>query len=483
MKRVALCLVLCACASGPISRGDKPAWVSTPNGDVRFPQDRFVAQVGSTTVGKKTAPDLLASLDAASRAAVVEAVTSNVRAEVKSDPAAAALPAEQRVSQVMQDLGLASAIEIEGRWRDGDTAYAWAVFDKQKALVLQQGKVASHEKLARDLLAQGAAVETEKPAEALRSYARARNEAAATIDGVLLVRALGGKIEPGDAMAQAESKVSALLGELTLSVVEGDQQRTADHKALPQPLVFTAWLKGQRAAGLPLAVTVANGGSVEHATVGPEGKAEVRIADAGTFAGTAQPIQIAVDWPALLGVAADKVPAWIAAGPRAGISAVALKKGVGSTRVLVLIYEKVDGGLAVAGAPVAEKLTTSLKQAGFDVQNGQALLDRFGAERISKMSDLQLREAARRVADVVVIGSATSRYSSNFGSSTVWHRARADIRAIEVGTGAVVFTAPSDEVKSRRPGELNVAGRSALEALGEALGPDLDAALKKAAEQ
>jgi len=87
------------------------------------------------------------------------------------------------------------------------------------------------------------------------------------------------------------------------------------------------------------------------------------------------------------------------------------------------------------------------------------------------------------VADMVVIGSATSRYSSNFGSTTVWHRARADIRAIEVGTGTVVFTAPSDEVKSKRPGELNVAGRSALEELGAALGPNLGAALKKAAEQ
>lgn len=462
--------VLAACAAGPIAKGDKPAWVSTPNGDVRFPADRFIAQVGTVRAGKKAAPEVLQGLDAAAREQVAQVVTGAIRAEVQGEP-----DAEQRVARLVQDLNLASAIEIQGRWREGDTAYAWAVFDKQKALAAQQGKVEGHQKLARDLLAQGAAVEAEKPAEALRADAQARSEAAASIEGGPLVRALGGTFEPGDLQAQAERKVFALLGELTLSVVEGDQQRVADNKPLPQPLVFTAWLKGKRAAGLPVAVTVANGGSVEHVLIGPEGKAEVRVADAGKFAGAEQQIQIAVDWPVLLGVAA--APAWLAAGPRAGISAVALRKGVGSTRVLVLIYEKVEGGAAVSDPPVAERLTASLRQAGFDVQNGRALLDKFGAERISKMSDVKLREAAKRVAEVVVIGRATSR--STAGASS----ARAEIRAIDVGTGAVVFTAPTDEVQGKRPGDLNVAGRSALEALGEALGPNLGAALKKAAER
>jgi hypothetical protein len=487
------CSLLAACASpGPIPRGDKPAWVSTPNGDVRFPPDRFIAQVGTTSVGVKSAPEqLLAAVDAAARAAVAASLTSVISSEVKNYESVQTqngqttekLSAEQRVSQVVQDFDLVAAIEIQGRWREGDTAYAWAVFDKQKALTLQQGKVDDREKLAKDLLAQGAAAEGEKPADALRAYARARTEAAAAVNGGLLVRALGGKSELSGTMAQAESRVAALMGELTLSVVEGDQQRAAEGKPLPQPIVFTAWLKGKRAVGLPMAVTIANGGRASNVTVGPEGKAEVRVDDVGKFARNEQQIQIAVDWPGLLGVGADKVPAWIAASPTAGISAVALKKGVSTTRVLVLIYERVDGGAPVAEPPVAEKITNALKSQGFDVQNGQGFLDKFGAERISKMGDAELRAASRRVADMVVIGSATSRYSSNFGSTTVWHRARADIRAIEVGTGTVVFTAPTDEVKSKRPGELNVAGRSALEELGAALSPNLGAALKKAAEQ
>jgi hypothetical protein len=424
MKKACLLLlaVSAACAAkGPIPSGDKPAWVSTPNGDVRFPPDRFIAQVGTTSVGVKPAPELLATVDAAARTAVAAVLLSLVGSE-----------------QIVREFDLLAAIEIQGRWREGDTAYAWAVFDKGKALALQQGKVDDREKLVKELLAQGEAAEAEKPAEALRAYARARTEAAASIDGVLLLRALGGKTDLSGTMAQSESKVSALMRELTLSVVEGDQQRAAEGKPLPQPIVFTAWLKGKRAVGLPMAVVVPNGGRASNVTVGPDGKAEVRVDDIGRFAANEQQIQIAVDWPGLLGVAADKGPAWIAAEAKAGISATALKKSVATPRVLVLVQEHI-----VAGAPAVEKMTSELTLQGFDVQNGRALVKKFGAARIARMTDAQTCEAACRVAEVVVVGGSEG------------------IRAIEVSTGAVLFTAPA----------------------GEKAGADLASALKKSIER
>ena len=101
MKRASFFIVfLCACAGkGPIPGGDKPAWVSTPNGDVRFPADRFVAAVGSVQVGpKETGPGLLASVDDAARKAVMSAL-----------------------GPVAAELGLPAGIEIAGRWRQGDT--------------------------------------------------------------------------------------------------------------------------------------------------------------------------------------------------------------------------------------------------------------------------------------------------------------------------------------------------------------------------
>src|SRR5438552_673186 len=160
MKRATLALVLCACASkGPIPTGDRPAWVSTPNGDVRFPSDRFIAQVGSTAVGAKPAPELLASVDAAAKAAVASTLTSAIAAEstyINGSQAIGATP-EQLAADLL------AGIEVQGRWRAGDTAYGWAILDKSKALAAQQAAVADHEKPARGFVAKGGGVAYEKP--------------------------------------------------------------------------------------------------------------------------------------------------------------------------------------------------------------------------------------------------------------------------------------------------------------------------------
>ena len=60
-------------------------------------------------------------------------------------------------------------------------------------------------------------------------------------------------------IADAEAKVTALVGTLTLTLVDGDRQRALEGKPLPQPIVFTAWLKGKKAAGLPMLVGVPGG--------------------------------------------------------------------------------------------------------------------------------------------------------------------------------------------------------------------------------
>jgi hypothetical protein len=466
--------VTAACASGPIPAGPKPIWVQAPSSDLRFSPDKFICAVGTTSVGSKPAPELLAGADAAARAAVAAVLQSAVASEASSSEAMA--------KQVAKDFDLTAAVNVLEKWREGDTAYAWGVLDKSKALALQQGKVAEREKLAKDLLAQGETSESAAaPIDALRAYAKARTEAEAALGGVMLLRALGGKMDASSAVADADGKISALLGKLVLTVVEGDKQRAVEGKALAQPIVFTAWIAGKRAAGLPFAIAVPGGRADASVTVSPEGRAEVRVADIGKFVAPEQPIAIHLDWPKLLGVPADKAPAWAAAVPKAGITAVALKKGVETTRVLVLIYEKIDGSAPVNEPPVAPAVASALQRAGFNVQDAKPIVDRFGAERLAGLSDAQVKEAAKNRADVVVIGTVTSRFASNYGATTVWHRARADVRAIDVGSGQIIFRSPADEVKSEQPGEPNVAGRSALEAVGKTLAPGVEKALRAAA--
>jgi methanogenic corrinoid protein MtbC1 len=95
-----------------------------------------------------------------------------------------------------------------------------------------------------------------------------------------------------------------------------------------------------------------------------------------------------------------------------------------------------------------------------------------------KAGDAELKEKAVGLADVLVIGTATSRESGKYGTKTVWHRARAELRVVDLGTGRVIATF-TDEAKARKPGEPDWAGRSALEALSEKVGPSVAPKLLK----
>ena len=212
------------------------------------------------------------------------------------------LSAEQRVRQLVEGFDLTSAITIEGRWREGDTAHAWAVLDKAKALSLQQGKIADRAKLAQNLVAQGDAAVATAPADALRAYARARVEADGALNGLLLLRALGGKAGPS--------------------------------------------------------------------ATGPEAQGKL----------------------AVLGVEAAKLPAWAEPASKPLANAIALKKGVGTTRVLVLLSEKIEGGNPVMEPPVAASVTTALQNAGFDAQSSKAFVERVHGEEAASLTVAQLEE-------------------------------------------------------------------------------------------
>lgn len=476
-----LTALIAACASGPLRTGEKPAWVDKPADDPRYPADKFLCAVGTTTVGAKAAPDLLAALDASARASLAATLQSTVSAEVKSverveqtvngkeHSTVESFIGEQRVQQVVKEFDLSAAVTIVDRFREGDLASAWAVLDKAKALGLQEGKVKDHARLAQELVAQGDAAAG--PGDALRAYARARSESEAAQGGAMLLRALGGKAEAPAAVA--EGKLAALLGKLALTLADGDAQRVSEGKPLPQPLVLTALIDGKPAAGLPLTAQVAGTKDVE-GTVGPDGRATLRIDDAGKFAEPQKSVAISVDWGRLVG---GPSPAW-ARGAGRTVSATLVKRSIATTRVLLLISEKVEGEAQVSEPPVQAQLGRLLQRAGFSLQSSSAL----NATELSALSDPQLRERTRAIADVVIVGNATSRFSSNFGNTTVWHRARADLRALDLGTGLVLFQAPATEVKGK-PGAPSVAGRSALEALGEAIGPGLAQSLTSAVAQ
>ena len=102
---------------------------------------------------------------------------------------------------------------------------------------------------------------------------------------------------------------------------------------------------------------------------------------------------------------------------------------------------------------------------------------RSGARPISAE---ELRAKAGEEADLIVVGTATARSSGKFGATTVWCTATAAVRVVEVATGQKVKEL-GDAVKGKLPGELNTAGREALEALADKLAPEVAQAVAAAA--
>ena len=80
-----------------------------------------------------------------------------------------------------------------------------------------------------------------------------------------------------------------------------------------------------------------------------------------------------------------------------------------------------------------------------------------------------------------MLGTVTARSSGKFGATTVWCTATAAVPVGDLASGQKVKDL-GDAVKGKLPGELNAAGREALEALADKLAPEVAAAVAAAAQ-
>jgi hypothetical protein len=133
-----------------------------------------------------------------------------------------------------------------------------------------------------------------------------------------------------------------------------------------------------------------------------------------------------------------------------------------------------DGGdpVGVTEPLVCNAIIKALQQVGIHPKDAKELDAKLSDP--ANPSDVEIREKAAGLADFVILGSATSRESGKYGAKTVWHRARAELRIVDLGTGRVV-TSLNQEVKGKEPDFPEKAGRIALETLSEKIGTAITA--------
>jgi hypothetical protein len=461
------------------SGGAKPEWIDKPSSDPRYPIERFVTARAAVSLKGLSEAEVAAKLDAAVRGEVATQIAGKITAELndyeketkKGGVNSTERSIEQRAQQTVKDFDLTN-IEIKERWRDADTAYGFGVLEKSKAVLLETPKLTDLVKSAGDHLSRGDGLADKDPGAALGEYFRARQDGEKAFDGKSLVRALGGDAASVPAPTEATEKLATLAQKIALAIESGGGQRVTDGKALPRPIVVTAMAGAAPVSGLPLAIELRGGRLQSKVRTGPDGKASVRVDDVGKFDTPEKAINVTVDWGALANGGA--APAWAKSLPELAAATTAQKKTKESTRVIVRIVEQImmseSGGdpKDVTEPPVRTAVTKALEDAGLKPVDAKALDAKLTDP--AKAGDSELKEKAVGLADVLVVGTATSRESGKYGTKTVWHRARVEVRAIDLGTGRVIATF-TDEAKAKKPGEPDWAGRSALEAVSEKVGP------------
>jgi hypothetical protein len=461
--------------------GAKPEWIDKPSSDPRYPIDRFVTARAAVSLKGLSEAEVAAKLDAAVRGEVATQIAGKITAELndyeketksKNGANSTERSIEQRAQQTVKDFDLTN-IEIKERWRDADTAYGFGVLEKSKAVLLETPKLTDLVKSASDHLSRGDGLADKDPGAALGEYFRARQDGEKAFDGKSLVRALGGDVAAVPAPTEATEKLATLAQKIALAIESGGGQRVIDGKALPRPIVISAMAGSAPVSGLPLAIDLRGGRLQSKVRTGPDGKASVRVDDVGKFDTPEKAINVTVDWGALANVGAGAAPVWAKSLPELAAATTAQKKTKESTRVIVRIVEQIMMSEAggdpkdVTEPPVRTAVTKALEDAGLKPVDAKALDAKLTDP--AKAGDSELKEKAVGLADVLVVGTATSRESGKYGTKTVWHRARVEVRAIDLGTGRVIATF-TDEAKAKKPGEPDWAGRSALEAVSEQIG-------------
>ncbi len=490
-------LLVSACASNPanvIPAGAKPIWADL-NPDLRFPKTKFVVGVATLPISSDAKPDFVEQLDAAARKELAKTLQVDVSSQVQTYQSSVSVNGAHNNVSVMQasaseavDLQL-SGVQIVERWRDvaGSAAYALAVLEREPTAAKLKSQIQSQMQSADDYLGKGDAALPGDPGAALHAYLRARHEADGALSKHLLLRALTTDTGDAPAVAKYDGKLTSILSSISLAAVEGDGVRATAGKPLARPVVLKAEYRGTGDAkplpGLTFTFTLEGGQVDGHVTTGPDGLAKANVSNAGELSSANAKVVAAVDWAALAsaaGIASTKgVPAWLTGVKVQDVSFRLVAKSLHATRVLVKIIETIEEGSPVKESSVESALSAELTKAGFSVADPKAFVDAIGgADKIATIKDDELKSKARGLADVIVIGTATSKFNKKFAGAVIFHRARGVIRAVDVNEGKVLSTVDKDIPADKFGQGPDKAGAVALQNLGTKIGPELAQSLK-----
>jgi len=456
----------------------RPSWVDKGLHPA-YPSELFLTGVGLVQMTGDIEGDWKRAEDTA-RAKLIEQIRVQVGQTVTSQEVeeitgkkSATKAVTEIVTKTVSTLTL-EGVQIPARWEDKEQKilYALAVLDRDQASQLLRSKIEDARREADELFnrAQG----EESSGEillALTHYIQAHRKLSIASSDILILRIIRGALA---AALEREPKpittaglgvtIESIVSQIKLIPVSGTDQKGEPGKSLPEPLVVKA---------------VYDNGTVQHPLKG----IQVRF-DFDQGKGRLEP-ETKAD---ASGIASCRIYTVEGTGKEANTIVSSLAPGIGgqwqrqleskravftyylptvaTLRMLVQIREE-NIGKPVQPSILENTLSEILTGAGYMVVDPASFHQRLGSSSIKGVPDAVLKEKARGLADILIIGQAQSTYSSALMSGFHFARSRGAIRAIRLKTGKVIVNLDREGKEGGATPEK--AGSKALQGLAQSL--------------
>ncbi|UCD84380.1 MAG: LPP20 family lipoprotein [Deltaproteobacteria bacterium] len=475
---------------------EKPVWVEKGKTS-RYPEQFYLIGIGLTTSSEnpeedRSRADNNARSELAKQIQVsVEQQITDMEQEIIKTGKRGWVSTEQ-VSQMKVESSSSVNLTLRGlaiaeRWFGPREKihYSLAVLNRSETASRLRTEIKNLKKAAQTLISYGQGYEGKGDyILALKSYLKAIGELIKASTQQIILEVVreetnaGHPAELGDlSTTELESTVERIITNLKIHPHRGDSQKGEPEKSLPEPLVarvtYDDGVKQVPIKNASVHFSFKKGkGSLEPSaktdTVGLASAKVYKVESTGEAINT---VAASINPEGM--ITKDEVIAgskwWTELGKIETVFTYQLLTKT-AMRIVVKVFED-NLGAPMTNSFVENEVVKRLVESGFTVVDQNAVRAKMSLTQLKTATDEDLVSRLGSIADLIVVGKASSQFSSKMADNFIFCRARGAIRALRTDTGRVIA---SVDIESKGPGNTKEkAGKKSLQSLSGKVAEEL----------
>ncbi len=474
----------------------KPIWVEKGKTS-RYPEQFYLIGIGLTTSSgnpeeDRSRADNNARSELAKQIQVsVEQQITDIEQEIEKTGKRGKITTEQ-VSRMKVESSSSVNLILRGlaiaeRWHDPreKSHYSLAVLNRSEASSRLRAEIKKLKADAQTLISYGQGYEVRGGyILALKSYLKAIGKLVKASTRQLILEVVKEEMETARprelgplTTTKIESTMERIIAHLKIYPYSGENQKGEIEKPLPEPLVarvsYDDGVKQVPVKNVSVLFSFQKGkGSLEPSTkTDPDGLASTKVYKIESTGEAINTIVARVNPEGMVmkdeGVAGSKW--WKELGKIETVFTYQLLTKP-ATRIVVKIFED-NLGSPMTSSFVENEVIKRLVASGFTVVDQKAVQSKMSTAQLKAASDKDLISQLGAIADLVIIGEASSQFSSKLADNFLFCRSRGAIRALRTDTGRVIA---SVDLEGKAPGNTKEkAGIKSLQVLSKKVGTEL----------